>query len=87
MLAEDVVELGLVYDCDIERHEDGTRKVNIKMTLTAPACGMGDILVDDVRTKVERVPTVSEADVDLVFDPPWNQSMMSDAARLETGML
>ena len=63
------------------------RKVNIKMTLTEPACGMGDILVDDVRTKVERVPTVSEADVDLVFDPPWNQSMMSDAARLETGML
>ena len=82
-----VVELGLVYDCDIERIEDGSRKVNIKMTLTAPACGMGDILVDDVRTKVERVPTVSEADVDLVFDPPWNQSMMSDAARLETGML
>ncbi len=82
-----VVELGLVYDCDIERLEDGSRKVNIKMTLTAPACGMGDILVEDVRTKVERVPTVIEADVDLVFDPPWNQSMMSDAARLETGML
>jgi len=82
-----VVELGLVYDCDIERLDDGSRKVNIKMTLTAPACGMGDILVDDVRTKVERVPTVTEADVDLVFDPPWNQSMMSDAARLETGML
>ena len=82
-----VVELGLIYDCDIERLEDGSRKVNIKMTLTAPACGMGDILVDDVRTKVERVPTVTEADVDLVFDPPWNQSMMSDAARLETGML
>ncbi|MGH8051870.1 MAG: putative Fe-S cluster assembly protein SufT [Arenimonas sp.] len=82
-----IVELGLVYDCDIERSDDGMRKVNIKMTLTAPACGMGDILVDDVRTKVERVPTVSEADVDLVFDPPWNQSMMSDAARLETGML
>jgi len=82
-----VVELGLVYDCEIERLEDGSRKVSIKMTLTAPACGMGDILVDDVRTKVERVPTVSEADVDLVFDPPWNQSMMSDAARLETGML
>ena len=82
-----VVELGLVYDCDIERLEDGSRKVNIKMTLTAPACGMGDIVVDDVRTKVERVPTVTEADVDLVFDPPWNQSMMSDAARLETGML
>ena len=50
-----VVELGLIYDCDIEHLEDGSRKVNIKMTLTAPACGMGDILVDDVRTKVERL--------------------------------
>jgi metal-sulfur cluster biosynthetic enzyme len=66
---------------------DGSRKASIRMTLTAPGCGMGEILVEDVRTKVERVPTVSEADVELVFDPPWNQSMMSDAARLETGML
>ena len=48
---------------------------------------MGDILVDDVRSKVERIPTVAEADVELVFDPPWNQSMMSEAAKLETGML
>jgi probable FeS assembly SUF system protein SufT len=83
----DIVELGLVYGCDLERLADGTRKVNVRMTLTAPGCGMGDILVDDVRTKLERVPTVSEADVELVFDPPWNQTMMSDAARLETGML
>ena len=66
---------------------DGQRKASIRMTLTAPGCGMGDILVEDVRTKVERVPTVAEADVELVFDPPWNQSMMSEAARLETGML
>jgi metal-sulfur cluster biosynthetic enzyme len=48
---------------------------------------MGDILVDDARTKLEMIPTVSEADVDLVFDPPWSHSMMSDAAKLETGML
>jgi probable FeS assembly SUF system protein SufT len=81
-----VVELGLVYACDLEPAQAGQRKVNIKMTLTAPGCGMGDILVEDVRTKVERVPTVAEADVELVFDPPWNQSMMSEAARLETGM-
>jgi probable FeS assembly SUF system protein SufT len=81
-----VVELGLVYQCDLESAGAGQRKVNIKMTLTAPGCGMGDILVEDVRSKVERVPTVVEADVELVFDPPWNQSMMSDAARLETGM-
>lgn len=81
-----VVELGLVYACEVECSAEGQRKVNIKMTLTAPACGMGDILVEDVRTKVECVPTVVEADVELVFDPPWNQSMMSEAARLETGM-
>ena len=79
-----VVELGLVYDCDLET-VDGGRKVNIRMTLTAPGCGMGEVLVEDVRSKVERVPTVVEADVELVFDPPWNQSMMSEAARLETG--
>ena len=82
-----VVELGLVYACDLEPTEDGRRKASIRMTLTAPGCGMGDILVEDVRTKVERVPTIAEADVELVFDPPWNQSMMSEAARLETGML
>ena len=82
-----VVELGLVYACDLEPTADGRRKANIRMTLTAPGCGMGEILVEDVRTKVERVPTIAEADVELVFDPPWNQSMMSEAARLETGML
>ena len=83
----DIVELGLVYGVELARLEDGTRRVEVRMTLTAPACGMGEILVDDVRTKLERVPTVAEADVELVFDPPWNQTMMSDAARLETGML
>ena len=82
----DIVELGLVYDCDLEPVADGQRKVNVRMTLTAPGCGMGEILVDDVRTKIEMIPTISEADVELVFDPPWNHSMMSDAAKLETGM-
>ena len=82
-----VVELGLVYDVSLEAAADGQRKVYVKMTLTAPGCGMGDILVDDVRTKLELIPTVAEADVDLVFDPPWNHSMMSEIAKLETGML
>ena len=81
-----IVDLGLVYSCDIEREPDGRRRITVRMTLTAPGCGMGDILVQDVRDKLERIPTVSEADVELVFDPPWNQSMMSEAARLETGM-
>jgi metal-sulfur cluster biosynthetic enzyme len=56
------------------------------MTLTAPGCGMGEVLVEDVKDKVQRIPTVSTTNVELTFDPPWNQSMMSEAARLQTGM-
>jgi probable FeS assembly SUF system protein SufT len=82
-----IVELGLVYECKIERGESGGRVVNIKMTLTAPGCGMGDVLAQDVRDKVGVVPTVERADVEVVFDPPWNQSMMSEEARLEAGLL
>lgn len=82
-----IVDLGLVYEVELKHLDDGQREVDVKMTLTAPACGMGDILVDDVRSKLEMIPTVAEADVELVFDPPWNQHMMSEAARLETGML
>ncbi len=83
-----VVDLGLVYEANLSAHPDhpGQRKVEVKMTLTAPGCGMGDILVADVRDKLELIPTVVEADVELVFDPPWNRNMMSEAARLETGM-
>lgn len=82
-----IVDLGLIYACDVSKNEDATRTVDIKMTLTAPGCGMGEILVQDVREKVEIVPTVAHATVELVFDPPWNQTMMSDEARLQTGML
>jgi probable FeS assembly SUF system protein SufT len=81
-----IVELGLVYDCAVTPNGDGTRSVEIKMTLTAPGCGMGDILVDDATDKIKLIPTVTEATVELVFDPPWNQSMMTEAARLQTGM-
>ncbi len=83
-----IVDLGLVYEVRLEPGgEGGERAVSVRMTLTAPGCGMGEILVDDVRSKLEQIPTVARTDVELVFDPPWNQSMMSDAARLETGML
>lgn len=81
-----VVDLGLIYDCSVLVNEDGTRSIEVKLTLTAPGCGMGEILVDDVRDKIERIPTVSEARVELTFDPPWNPSLMSEAARLQTGM-
>jgi probable FeS assembly SUF system protein SufT len=82
-----IVDLGLVYACDVSKNDDASRSVDIKMTLTAPGCGMGEVLVQDVRDKVLIVPTVANASVELVFDPPWNQTMMSDEARLQTGMM
>jgi probable FeS assembly SUF system protein SufT len=81
-----IVDLGLVYEATVARAEDGERRIEVRMTLTAPGCGMGEILVDDVRSRLEMIPTVAEADVELVFDPPWSRNMMSEAARLETGM-
>ena len=83
-----VVDLGLVYSAEVKPSPEqaGKRLVEVRMTLTAPGCGMGEILVDDVRSKLELIPTVAEADVELVFDPPWTREMMSEAARLETGM-
>jgi probable FeS assembly SUF system protein SufT len=82
-----IVELGLVYECKIERAPTGLRVAKVKMTLTAPGCGMGEVLTQDVREKIGMVPTVERAEVELVFDPPWNQSMMSEEARLEAGLL
>ena len=76
-----VLELGLIYDCAIENSH-----VHIKMTLTAPGCGMGPVLVDEVKNRVSQVPFVTSVDVDLVFDPPWSRDMMSEAAQLELGM-
>jgi probable FeS assembly SUF system protein SufT len=82
-----IVDLGLVYECNVTPNDDGTRTISVKMTLTAPGCGMGEVLVADVKDKIEVIPTVRTADVELVFDPPWSQSMMSEAARLQTGMM
>ncbi len=82
-----IVDLGLVYRCEIEHTDAGQRIVEVDMTLTAPGCGMGEIIMADVRQKIEIVPTVERADVELVFDPPWNQAMMSEVARLEAGLL
>lgn len=82
-----VVDLGLIYRCEISRDDDDQRVVRIQMTLTAPGCGMGPILMEDVREKLEIIPTVDRAEVELVFDPPWNRSMMSEEALLEAGLL
>ena len=84
-----IVELGLIYNCEIKQSESDPSKyeVFITMTLTAPGCGMGPVIVDDVRLYVGRVPNVSRVEVDLVFDPPWNNDMLSDEAKLELGLL
>ena len=83
----DIAELGLVYKCEIHNLGSDRRRVDIEMTLTAPGCGMGDIIASDVKHKVELIPTVEQCLVDMVFDPPWSAEMMSDAAKLQTGML
>jgi probable FeS assembly SUF system protein SufT len=82
-----IVDLGLIYDCQVEQATNGDREVTVIMTLTAPGCGMGEILVEDVREKVSIIPTVTSTDVELVFDPPWNREMMTEAALLELGMM
>ena len=82
-----IVDLGLVYECKVTLLADVGNRVDVRMTLTAPGCGMGQFLAEDVRSKLKQVPNVSEVNVDLTFDPPWSQDMMSEAARLETGML
>ena len=82
----DIVELGLVYGCRIERLISGERIVTIKMTLTAPGCGMGEVIAADARSKILGAPQISRVHVDIVFDPPWSREMMSEEARLELGM-
>lgn len=80
-----IVELGLVYDLKIVPAEGGGNRVEVKMTLTAPGCGMGPVIADDAKSRVEAVPGVDEAHVEVVFDPPWSPAMMTEAARLELG--
>jgi probable FeS assembly SUF system protein SufT len=82
-----IVELGLIYDLQIVPLPDGGNRVEIKMTLTAPGCGMGPILQQDVESRVQALPGVKEAAVFLVWDPPWNRDMLSEAAKLQLGMM
>ena len=83
----DIVNLGLVYRCDVKPMGNGKRSVSVDMTLTAPGCGMGDVLVQDAREKIAVIPTIADVTVELVFDPPWNVGMMTEEARLQTGMM
>ncbi len=82
-----IVDLGLVYSLDSNPREEGGFKVNVQMTLTAPGCGMGPAIAEDARIRVESVPGVSEAQVDIVWDPPWNQDMISEEGKMELGLI
>ena len=82
-----IVDLGLVYDCIVEQPENSPAKVNVKMTLTAPGCGMGPTIAAEARSKIESVPGVAEASVELVWDPPWNQALISEAGKMKLGLI
>jgi probable FeS assembly SUF system protein SufT len=82
-----IVDLGLVYKCEVEPVDGDGERVKVDFTLTAPGCGMGDFLRHDVQHKLLAIPGVKEADVQVVLDPPWDPSMMSDVARLQLGLM
>ena len=82
-----IVDLGLVYSCEVEERSEGGQRVSVSFTLTAPGCGMGDVLKNDIEAKVRELPGVEETNVVIAFEPTWNQSMMSEAARLQLGLM
>ncbi|HJT81841.1 MAG TPA: putative Fe-S cluster assembly protein SufT [Chthoniobacterales bacterium] len=82
-----IVDLGLVYDCRLIKNDEGGTRVEVKMTLTAPGCGMGPAIAHDAQSKILSIDGVDEADVQLVWDPPWNQNMISEAGRMKLGMV
>lgn len=81
-----IVELGLIYGCGIDALPDGGHKVTVRFTLTAQGCGMGHFLKEDIKKKLLAVAGVREADIDLVWDPPWNQSMIAPGAKHRLGI-
>ncbi len=81
-----VADLGLIYSCRIEPLESGGNRIDVKMSITAPGCGMGNVLKTDVESKLAKLPDVKEVQVEIVFDPPWNPGMMSEAAKLQLGL-
>jgi probable FeS assembly SUF system protein SufT len=82
-----IVDLGLIYDCHLSPLTQGAYKADVKMTLTAPGCGMGPMLAQDVQNKLLSLEGVDDVSVELVWDPPWNQGMMTEAARLQLGLM
>ncbi len=81
-----IADLGLIYSCQIKPLEQGAHRIDIEMTLTAPGCGMGNVLKSDIETKLAKLPTVREVHVEVVLDPPWGPARMSEAAKLQLGL-
>ena len=82
----DIVNLGLVYDCAVD-DEDGKSVVKVKMTLTAPGCGMGPAIAADAQSRIMTIDQIDDARVELVWDPPWNQDMISEEGKMKLGMI
>jgi probable FeS assembly SUF system protein SufT len=82
-----IVDLGLIYDCHLQSLAPNSYKVDVKMTLTAPGCGMGPVLQQDVQNKLLSLEAVDDVSVELVWDPPWNQSMLTESAKLQLGLM
>jgi probable FeS assembly SUF system protein SufT len=82
-----IVDLGLVYHCQVTPLPEGDNKVDVKFTLTAPGCGMAGVLQGDMESKIRNLPGVTDVNIEVVFDPPWDQSMMSDSAKLQLGFM
>jgi len=80
-----VLDLGLIYSCAITPLQEGGNRLELKMSMTAPGCGMGNVLKADVENKLSRLPEVKEVHVEIVFDPPWHPGFMSESAKLQLG--
>ena len=81
-----IVDLGLIYECKITSDDHEGKKIDVKMSMTAPGCGMGNVLKADVERKLRQLPEVHEVSVEVVFDPPWDMGRMSEAAKLQLGL-
>ena len=81
-----IVDLGLIYECKVISDNQGGKKIEVKMSMTAPGCGMGNVLKADVERKLRQLPEVKEVSVEVVFDPPWHPGLMSEAAKLQLGL-
>ncbi|MFI5335589.1 MAG: putative Fe-S cluster assembly protein SufT [Opitutales bacterium] len=82
-----IVDLGLVYTMDVSKQDDGNHRVDVQMTLTAPGCGMGPVIAEDAKSKILLVPGVADADVRITWEPPWNQSMISEEGKMKLGLI